>query len=324
MENKNKLDELNELKLGDSSNMNVDEFTKINAIAYNNFYTQVKEVLKQNFSFTESEFVTHLIVNIEFLSTIGITKNNFNELNISDHSKNWIKLIFDLKNKVFNKKEIYLKAIKKIKSFEEENSNVQLDLNIIISVFYEYVLIKECLKWIKENEKNYDEVISEIRESIINSLKTASIYLDFDFEAISAKSAYVRLGQKNSIELPITPEIIEVLRKATEPYKELNETVFNGSISNKILVALANYIIQFDESYLLNFPFTRLMSAINDKSKISHSALMLFFHDLLLHFNHPSAITEVDEERFDRLNVDSTTYSLNQKKIRVSERILKF
>ena len=88
MENKNKLDELNELKLGDSSDMNVDEFTKINATAYNNFYTQVKEVLKQNFSFTESEFVTHLIVNIEFLSTIGITKNNFNELKISDHSKN--------------------------------------------------------------------------------------------------------------------------------------------------------------------------------------------------------------------------------------------
>ena len=94
--------------------------------------------------------------------------------------------------------------------------------------------------------------------------------------------------------------------------------------SNKTLVALANFIIQLDESYILNFPFTRLMSAINNKSKVPHSSLMLFFHDLLLHFNHPYAITEADEERFDRLNINSTTYSLDQKKIRVAERLNKF
>ncbi len=324
MDNKNKLDELFEKIDLD----NIDE-SLIEEIPQNEMesFEQVNSLQKtfaEAFKFKPFGFsdlaikafaFAHQIQNIKMLNTpeniiIGDLIYKFYE-QLTD------KYIIDRKK--WNKLYELIYYFNRKNQIKETNF---YDIQKIYSEFFDYyvlTILKNIYDGLNSDFKNQ---VNDIILNFVGSLKNASTFWDLKMKDVNDFTGKKAISQINNnfLNVFLTPDMINNLLTIVGKYQELDDKVFNNSLSSGILMEFAEFIEQIDIIEL--FKFDKTKEVFENMTTIKQRNKMLLMHEILVLFEHPLAISPIKEEEFFKTNENSSKQSLLQKQIRIAEQVL--
>lgn len=269
------------------------------------------------------------VVNINLLYSIfehfKITRETVNIEPLLGLGYNKFELIFDVFDLIKNPLIIdnYSKLILLSEKYFQSNCKL-IDCSVIASVFYDY----SCLIKTKEI---YDKLDFEIKSEVtmlFSDLETSirNVHAFWDSENVRndlGKKAIIPKGKESPIQYHFSSRDVKSIEDSISKFLKIESEVLKGKLTKETFGILVDVItisksINFTEKTLEG-----LVNAFSDDLMVSASKKALFLNEVLVLYQHPVGLSEIEADNLLNKNNSFTEDSLKRQIIRNVKSIIK-
>lgn len=261
------------------------------------------------------------------LYNADITRENYKAKAPDSSAIDFFEIYFKLIDKIAERKIIaerqYQETCILVQSHPKLNDPIitshQINILKISSVFADYYFIKDINNVAKHIDnklvKEFRVGMKSAKMGLYNAILLNGANVDeLDGEIVKGNISGLRFG--------LDEFFVNKLKIPLELVKELNDKIFENTLSKEILEAIYNFVKEKESDLDFSFLFAELHNVFKDEVRLSVRAKKLLLHDIFKIYEHPRAITDKEEELYFQKDENSSLETLEKRKIRVAEALV--